>query len=158
MAWGLTLIGRHVPPASMHEVGVSRSPSSGLVSKDAVAASSADALSLGTPARAETGVPHGFMVATTSIPPTIDSMGHFNETAGFVEQRCRRTAVSASSRKQRYLLRVFGDYDSSMKSSGWRSLTKRIFLPVESKFSFVDMGGIFPDDRGNAVPAMAHFV
>ncbi len=67
-------------------------------------------------------------------------------------------AWRASSRKQRYLLRVFGDYDSSMKSSGWRSLTKRIFLPVESEFSFVDMGGIFPDERGNAVPAMAHFV
>jgi hypothetical protein len=73
-------------------------------------------------------------------------------------RRICRTGVSTSSRKQRYLLRVFGDYDSSMKSSGWRSLTKRIFLPVESEFSFVDMGGIFPDERGNAVPAMAHFV
>ncbi len=86
--------------------------------------------------------------------------GPFPERLSFGSQhsRTRRTAVSARSGKQGYLLRIFGDYDSSGKSSGWRSLTDWILLPVESKFSFVDMAGIFPNDRSNAVPAMAHFV
>ena len=68
-----------------------------------------------------------------------------------------RKEAEKNSGIARYQLGVFGDYDPSTKSSGSTSpKTERIFFPVKSKFSFVDMGGVFLDDRGNVMPAMAH--